>query len=56
MRNADLGRFCEIVGWLGRRTVSLQRRGWHVIRFWNNDILGNAEGVIQTILQILSAG
>ena len=37
-----------------RRTETLQNEGWRVLRFWNNDILLNAEGVIQTILLNLS--
>src|SRR6266436_3710481 len=32
------------------RTAWLQSRGWQVIRFWNNDILNNTAGVIETIL------
>ncbi len=31
------------------RTVVLERAGYRVIRFWNNDVLGNVEGVIQAI-------
>src|ERR1700681_2117721 len=33
-----------------RRTAWLENEGWRVLRFWNNDILANAEGVVQTIL------
>ncbi len=36
-----------------RRTAWLQRHGWRVLRFWNNDILANPEGVQETILQAL---
>jgi very-short-patch-repair endonuclease len=35
------------------RTRYLERRGFRVIRFWNNDVLGNTEGVLQTIVQAL---
>ena len=31
------------------RTAYLQRRGYRVIRFWNNDVLGNVEGVVDAI-------
>src|SRR5438128_2206708 len=34
-----------------RRTAFLQREGWRVIRFWNNDVLANTEGVVETILR-----
>ena len=36
-----------------RRTVFLQSEGWRVIRFWNNDVLINTEGVVETILRVL---
>lgn len=29
-------------------------RGWHVLRFWNNDVLSNTEGVLQQILASLA--
>jgi very-short-patch-repair endonuclease len=31
------------------RTAYLQSRGFRVIRFWNNDVLGNIEGVVDAI-------
>ena len=39
-----------------RRTAALRAYGWRVVRFWNNDILENPEGVILTILKVLSDG
>ena len=36
-----------------RRTELLEAKGWKVLRFWNNEILSNTEGVIQTILDTL---
>ena len=38
-----------------RRTVWLQRRGWRVVRFWNNDILANPEGVQDVIWRALES-
>ena len=32
------------------RAAWLERRGWRIMRFWNNDILGNTEGVQLAIL------
>ena len=32
-----------------RRTQFLESRGYRVLRFWNNDVLENAEGVLQLI-------
>lgn len=37
------------------RTQRLEALGWRVLRFWNNDILGNADGVVAVILQALQA-
>src|SRR5260221_12098495 len=34
-----------------RRTARIEAQGWQVVRFWNNDILTNTEGVILTILR-----
>jgi BirA family biotin operon repressor/biotin-[acetyl-CoA-carboxylase] ligase len=27
----------------------IEAHGYHVIRFWNNDVLTNTEGVLETI-------
>src|SRR5437868_6373983 len=37
------------------RTRWLEARGYRVIRFWNNDVLANTEGVLQMILAALRA-
>lgn len=37
----------------GRRTAWLDARGWRVIRFWNNEILENIEGIRIAIQQAL---
>jgi very-short-patch-repair endonuclease len=39
-----------------RRTAWLQKQGWRVIRFWNNDILANTEGVLNIVLEALRDG
>jgi very-short-patch-repair endonuclease len=36
-----------------RRTAWLEQHGWRVVRFWNNDILANIEGVQEMILEEL---
>ena len=36
-----------------RRTAWLESEGWRVVRFWNNDVLGNVSGVIEAILGAL---
>lgn len=35
------------------RTAWLEQQGWRVIRFWDNDVLTNTNGVIEAILQAL---
>src|SRR5689334_8069909 len=37
------------------RTAWLESQGWRVIRFWNNDVLNNSNGVIVAILPLLEA-
>jgi len=32
-----------------KRTADLESRGYCVLRFWNNDVLGNVEGVMEVI-------
>ena len=31
------------------RTTAIERFGYRVLRFWNNDVLANVEGVLETI-------
>jgi very-short-patch-repair endonuclease len=38
------------------RTAELEKHGYRVIRFWNNEVLGNLEGVSEIIKRELSAG
>ena len=35
------------------RTKKLQKKGSTIMRFWNNDLLGNIEGILETILKAL---
>ena len=37
-----------------RRTAWLEQQGWRVLRFWNNDVLTNVDGVQEAILRALS--
>jgi very-short-patch-repair endonuclease len=36
------------------RTTRLRERGYLVMRFWNNEVLTNLEGVLEKILEALS--
>jgi very-short-patch-repair endonuclease len=37
-----------------KRTADLKSRGYRVLRFWNNDVLGNIDGVMEAIAATLS--
>ncbi len=37
------------------RTMTLEKDGYRVIRFWNNDVLENLEGVLQRIHEVVAA-
>jgi very-short-patch-repair endonuclease len=36
------------------RTKVLEECGYHVVRFWNHDVLGNIEGVLEALIQELN--
>ena len=46
---ADGGQHAECFGDI-ERTAKLERAGWRVLRFWNNEIQTNLDGVLTTIL------
>jgi BirA family biotin operon repressor/biotin-[acetyl-CoA-carboxylase] ligase len=35
------------------RSIELARHSYRVIRFWNNEVVGNSEGVLETIMREL---
>ena len=46
----DGGQHARSVAADAERTRALNAQGYRVIRFWNNDVLGNIEGVMATIV------
>lgn len=36
-----------------QRTAWLEAQGWRVIRFWNNEVLSNPEGVSARLAEVL---
>lgn len=52
----DGGQHAEAVVYDASRTVFLEGLGYRVLRFWNNEVLGNPQAVLEEILQVLSAG
>jgi very-short-patch-repair endonuclease len=49
----DGGQHAERAEQDAERTRVLQQWGYHVVRYWNNDVLGNIDGVLETIMQEL---
>ncbi|OYU15505.1 MAG: hypothetical protein CFE37_05105 [Alphaproteobacteria bacterium PA4] len=52
---ADGGQHADAVAYDERRSVWLAEEGFRVLRFWNNDVLTNTDGVLRTILGALRA-
>ena len=46
----DGGQHAEQQGYDDARTKYIESKGYKVLRFWNNDILGNIEGILETIM------
>ncbi|MDD9900730.1 MAG: endonuclease domain-containing protein [Alphaproteobacteria bacterium] len=51
----DGGQHCESVH-DDARTEFLESLGFRVVRFWNNDVVNNIEGVLSTLTLTLSQG
>lgn len=51
----DGGQHQEQVAYDERRTKFLQMHGWRVLRFWNNDVLNNLDGVLAKVIEVLTA-
>ena len=49
----DGGQYDWQLGSDAPRTRSIQARGYRVLRFWNNEVLGNLEGVLGEIQRAL---
>jgi len=39
-----------------KRDAWLRERGYRVMRFWNNDVLGNTDGVLEAIAEAVREG
>jgi very-short-patch-repair endonuclease len=51
----DGSQHLEQVGYDARRTARLEAHGYRVLRFWDNDVLTNIEGVLEVILEALAS-
>jgi very-short-patch-repair endonuclease len=50
----DGGQHNELQNYDNQRTAWLEVLGWKVLRFWNNEVLQNIEGVLEEILNALT--
>ena len=46
----DGGQHADRAAYDENRTRALERAGWHVVRFWNTDVIAAPDGVADTIL------
>jgi very-short-patch-repair endonuclease len=51
----DGGQHQDEVVYDEQRTIFLRQSGWNVLRFWNNDVMGNIDGVLSTIVEQLGS-
>jgi very-short-patch-repair endonuclease len=51
----DGGQHAEAIPYDSERTRLLEQAGFAVLRFWNNDVLSNTDGVMEAIRQTLEA-
>ena len=49
----DGGQHAEQAEYDAARTTDLEAHGWIVLRFWNNEVLENIEGVLTRIAEAL---
>lgn len=50
----DGGQHAEQVSYDSRRSIFIEAAGYRVVRFWNNEVLENAEGVLERIRELLA--
>jgi very-short-patch-repair endonuclease len=50
----DGGQHAEMLDADARRTAFLEAEGYRVLRFWNNDVLGNIDGVLEVIQRAIT--
>ncbi len=51
----DGGQHADSMAYDSHRTRALESAGFAVLRFWNNDVLENTDGVLEVILRTLRA-
>lgn len=54
MIELDGGQHADAVEKDAERTRYLESQGFRVVRFWNNDVLGNMEGVLEHLRTVIA--
>lgn len=49
----DGGQHAEQMKYDERRTGFLESEGYRVLRFWNNEVLGNIDGVLEMVQSVI---
>ncbi len=49
----DGSQHLEQEGYDRRRTAFLEQQGYRVVRYWNNEVLGQGEAVLESLIQVL---
>ena len=49
----DGSQHLEQEGYDRRRTAFLEQQGYGVVRYWNNEVLGQGEAVLESLIQVL---
>lgn len=49
----DGGQHAQMTAYDAVRTKALEEQGYRVLRFWDNDVFGNMEGILAVILAAL---
>ncbi len=50
----DGGQHQEQMAYDEQRAAFIEAQGWRILRFWNNDVLNNLEGVMERIAENLT--
>ena len=51
----DGSQHAKMINYDATRTIALEAQGYRVLRFWNNDVFGNMNGILTVILAALEA-
>ncbi|MEO8333309.1 MAG: endonuclease domain-containing protein [Gallionella sp.] len=50
----DGGQHADQIAYDQKRELFLRKEGYEIVRYWNNEVLGNLDGVLETLTLALS--